>query len=51
MDIQPGNKYVNGMLVEADFIPDDTLPEGVSIIDRVDKPGIMKDGKLIIDGS
>ena len=46
METQPGNKYNEDMIVEVIWRPDDNLPEGVRIIDRVDQPGIMKDGKL-----
>lgn len=46
METQPGNKWNEGMNVEVIWMPDDTLPEGVTIIDRVDEPGIMKDGQL-----
>jgi len=47
METQPGNKYVDGMRVIVNrWIPDDTLPEGVTIIERVNSPGIMKDGKV-----
>ena len=46
METQPGNKYNEGMIVEVIWRADDNLPEGVRIIDRVDQPGIMKDGKL-----
>lgn len=42
-----GQKYDDGLLLEADFIPDETLKEGERIIDFVYEPEIRKDGKLI----
>tara|TARA_R100000900_G_scaffold108076_2_gene83831 strand:- start:12116 stop:16090 length:3975 start_codon:yes stop_codon:yes gene_type:complete len=46
METQPGNRWNEGMNVEVIWRLDDTLPEGVTVIDRVDEPGIMKDGQL-----
>ena len=45
--VQPGAKYEGGMNVKViNRISDETLPDGVEIIERVNSPGIMKDGKL-----
>ena len=45
--VQPGAKYEGGMNVRVtNRITDETLPDGVEIIDKVTSPGIMKDGKV-----
>mgnify|MGYP003637155889 CR=1 FL=1 len=48
MEVQPGVQWKEGDIVEIiSSMPDENLPEGVVIINRVDSPGISKNGKNI----
>ena len=48
MNFQPGTQLSEGDVVDiVASIPDDTLPEGVTIVSRVERPGIVKDGKKV----
>lgn len=42
-----GKPYVEGMKVVANFVPDDTLPEGSQIITGIIKPQIIFNGTMI----
>lgn len=42
-----GHEYVEGMNVNAEFVPDDSLKEGTSIIRSVQKPQVNYRGKMI----
>ncbi len=42
-----GNLWDEGNKMRADFVPDESLPEGVRFIDRVYRPQVLKDGKLV----
>jgi hypothetical protein len=42
-----GKPFNDGMTVEAEFVPDDNLKSGIEIINRVIKPQINFNGKLI----
>ena len=46
-----GDNYVDGMRVDADFVQDDSLYEDEQIIQRIVKPQINKDGKMVQAGS
>ena len=47
IDDLKGQKYVEGMTVNATFVADDSLADGEMIIKQVHRPQIMKDGVLI----
>ena len=42
-----GHPYVEGMNVKAVFVPDDSLEEGASVIQSVQKPQVNYRGKMI----
>ena len=48
MNFQPGTQLSEGDIVDITAsIPDNTLPEGVTIVSRVSTPGIIKGGKKV----
>ena len=42
-----GQPYVEGMLVVANFVLDDSLPEGTQVITSVTKPQVNYQGQMI----
>lgn len=46
-----GDNYVEDLSADADFIPDDSLYEDEQIIQKIVKPQINKNGKMVQNGS